>query len=428
MHFLSRTDYLSLGVPKDNERSLSVFFLSTRALIYALLPVSAMVGPKSSLRQRSVRRKKSGAVPDTQFSSAPFHVSSETNPKDSKITSAQEPDSTGLRETLPEWPITSGGFSTRTVIRDRQMRGDFYFNPLITHQAGTMYFNFPAPRKMAPTTFPEPEHLEPDDQMEIGMALGSPSHPPPGWKSQARLEISSRLDSPEPFEPVTGWDISSASSKQKPSKWKMFSLFGRKSSTTTFYQLQSNAATTSETNYVQFPPLSSTAKPHEQSTSPPQKTKIHKAELKRANTAPSNFNFQESSAYLKSDNSLEIRLDTVPLLNVEIPNTQMERYSIMFGSVLKPDSQTSVLLARRQATLENIGGKEAVSEQVSIFEYIFSCHLTRARRRRRGLNWTCHCRVASQHQILQNRNRFSIILTPATKPLTKISTSATAEV
>lgn len=42
------------------------------------------------------------------------------------------------------------------------------------------------------------------------------------------------------------------------------------------------------------------------------------------------------------------------LLNVEIPSVELERYSIMFGSVLQPNRGSSSLLARRQATLEKL--------------------------------------------------------------------------
>lgn len=44
------------------------------------------------------------------------------------------------------------------------------------------------------------------------------------------------------------------------------------------------------------------------------------------------------------------------MLNVDIPSIEMERYSVMFGSVLqKPASaSSSALLARRQATLQKL--------------------------------------------------------------------------
>lgn len=43
-----------------------------------------------------------------------------------------------------------------------------------------------------------------------------------------------------------------------------------------------------------------------------------------------------------------------PLLNVDIPSIKMERYSVMFNGVLQPQSSSSSLLARRQATLDRL--------------------------------------------------------------------------
>lgn len=43
-----------------------------------------------------------------------------------------------------------------------------------------------------------------------------------------------------------------------------------------------------------------------------------------------------------------------PFLDIEIPSIKMERYSVMFSNVLQPQATSSSLLARRQATLEKL--------------------------------------------------------------------------
>jgi hypothetical protein len=55
------------------------------------------------------------------------------------------------------------------------------------------------------------------------------------------------------------------------------------------------------------------------------------------------------------------------MLDVDIPSIQLERYSVMFGSVLqKPTSTASSLLARRQATLDKLKTvNEALASKVS---------------------------------------------------------------
>jgi hypothetical protein len=341
-----------------------------------------MAGLKSSSRKSGTMR-----IRDVMSSSAPFHVSSDTLLRNANLQGKRKVEYARL-EILPERPRTSGGFSTRKVVDKRQIRDDLHFNPPTAPQIGTTYYDFPLPGISTPTalrTLPlrdytpepsEPEYIEPDAQMEIGMALGSPSHPPMRWKSNIQLGMPDEHDLPESFEPVTGWNISSAPSKQKLSKWKMFGgIFGKKPSTTTFYQVQPNATTIREADYAPFSsPASSAGRlPGRGRANSEKKLKSHKADVKRSNTVPLDFNFQEASSSVKShDPPPEIRLDGGPLLNVEIPSTQMERYSVMFGSVLKPNAQTSSLLARRQATLDKIKTvNEATAKRVSISKVTF---------------------------------------------------------
>ena len=51
--------------------------------------------------------------------------------------------------------------------------------------------------------------------------------------------------------------------------------------------------------------------------------------------------------------SPQLPLNTEPLLQVEIPSVQLERYSVMFSNLLQPPT-TSTLLYRRQAHMEEL--------------------------------------------------------------------------
>jgi hypothetical protein len=57
-----------------------------------------------------------------------------------------------------------------------------------------------------------------------------------------------------------------------------------------------------------------------------------------------------------------LRLESSPMLDVDIPRIEMERYSVMFGSLLKP--RDSSLLTRRQATLEKLRDPGDPAEKV----------------------------------------------------------------
>jgi hypothetical protein len=150
--------------------------------------------------------------------------------------------------------------------------------------------------------------------------------------------------------------------------------------------------TTVDSDYVDFGEPAITSEKIEKKPSKPRgrgrtnserKTEKHKPDMKRANTAPLSFDFHEHDGRMQAPMP-EITIDGGPMvdsihqpiqlqvnhgglmLDVAIPSVQMERYSIMFGSVLqKPVSTntTSSLLARRQATLDRL---KTVNEELTL--------------------------------------------------------------
>jgi hypothetical protein len=215
------------------------------------------------------------------------------------------------------------------------------------------------------------------------MALGSPTHQPTNWQSQAPFQSSTRNETPDSVDTYVDNEAHvAAPSKQKASKWKIFGgLFGgRKNqggSPQAFYQLQPEGAvvqTTAESDYVNFGEPSSSEPKTPKSrgrgrTNSHRKAEKHKPDMKRAQTAPLNFEFPASNRGRTQTTTPEITLDGGPLnvhpgkrqahggplLDVDIPSIEMERYSVMFGSLLqKPTTTSSSLLARRQATLDRL--------------------------------------------------------------------------
>jgi hypothetical protein len=327
---------------------------------------------------------------------------------------------------LPERPKTSNGPTTQVTIRRtdsrRETKDDLHFNPLALHGTGrTSFYDFPLPGRTPtpdsrllesslllpqkslasqPTT---PEVMEAGSRnilvspMEIGMALGSPSHPTAGWQQQSQPEFTATAPSLDIMSESVASTLP-APPKQKASKWKMFGgLFGGKKNIETqhqpFYQLQPETtqqgvtvATTTETSYTSLggpPPLNkepseSRSKGRSVST---RKTKKKEArpDVKRSNTLPpSRSEFQAASGWGTPKLTLEggplnetTQVAHKPLghkLDVDIPSIELERYSVMFGNVLQTGSNTtSSLLARRQATLERLRTvNEALASKVGL--------------------------------------------------------------
>jgi hypothetical protein len=371
---------------------------------------------------------RGGRGRDTTFPSAPIHVSkdAQANNNIDETTVRLDAFSTQNREQLPERPSTSAGPASsipkRRHAEKRETKDDLHFHPLASHGKGTTFYNFPlpgslptpasSPKDNAPPTprkSPSPRPPTPAEsvevvstpppttmevpQAEIGMALGSPAHPPPTFQyHQSLLETHAISPSPDHMDgPTEDWN---RAAKQKTKGWKLFGgLFGgkRPAPQTAFYQLQPEGSvrTTVEANGTFADrPVTGDSKPAKmrgrgRSVSE-RKSKKDRPDMKRTETAPLDFDFKTQNATKFNVATPEITLEGQaltdhsskplqkigkPLLDVDIPDVQMERYSIMFGSVLgKSSSTSSSLLARRQATLEKLKTvNEALVAKVCIF-------------------------------------------------------------
>lgn len=299
------------------------------------------------------------------------------------------------QSSVPERPSTSGGpartsdFPLRRDAWKRETRDDFDFPP---PGAGTVaYYDFPVPGGL-PTPESSPKELlspwkesharsattdsieiDLDQAMEasgmaIGMAIGSPTHAPTAWNPQRFGHAHS--PSPDPTE--VSMDRSPMPPKHK-SKWKMFGgLFGggKKQATVqaqNFYQLQVQRTSTEQ-------------QPIRGWTTSEQHSSQKKPDVTRANTAPTRFDLhhgQENPEILVDGSRLEDNPQQRRnaggnlMLDVNIPSVEMERYSVMFGSLLSgpaaPTATTPNLLARRQATLDRLKVvNEELAQQVCI--------------------------------------------------------------
>ncbi|GAW21567.1 hypothetical protein ANO14919_110900 [Xylariales sp. No.14919] len=224
----------------------------------------------------------------------------------------------------------------------------------------------------------------------IGMALGSPTHPPnfsSTWNTQNA--VPTRKDS----HPIATPPASRSSSvdtfdmpiSRKPSgKWKLFSLFARKQSDQSVPAVSisdpnglSGANRPKEGAVAVSQPLPSDSRnPARSNTTSSRKTPKHKPIVVRSQTMPLNvvvdkYDQKPRAGEKQGDGQfgrIPIALDTnpesssavKPLLNVEIPDVRLERYSVMFDGVLKSNPS---LLSRRQATMPKLKSIEDAVER-----------------------------------------------------------------
>jgi len=315
------------------------------------------------------------------------------------------------RNQLPQRPSTSAGpassFTKRKHAEKRETKDDLHFNPLAAHGKRTTFYNFPlpgalptpatTPRSSPPPPPPKSELARPSTPdsieippMEIGMALGSPAHPPTIYQPEPADAYHDymRSNSPEHVDGSVDGSLSSPPVlRRKTSRWKTLGgLFGGKKNTQSFYQLQPEAPQPPPVpveHYVLFDEnqQSDKSSTYPGGTKSERKSKKNKPDMKRANTAPLNFDFADPNRYQNQTPEITLegeRLgDSGPshttcsggLLDIDIPSIQMERYSIMFSGVLQKSGSTttsSSLLARRQATLDKLKTvNEAIASKVS---------------------------------------------------------------
>ena len=347
---------------------------------------------------------------DADFPSAPIHVTGAAQVKIIGISTARPSESSRAeRNGLPVRPSTSGGpapnNSKRKGAEKRETKDDLHFNSLRAHGSGTTVYDFPLPGSLLTPSNPPKSHppirtsslpcADTHDQMgptaaklgvppmKIGMTLGSPTHQPANWQSQAQIMYSARNATPDSVDTYVDYDVHVAGPlKQKSSKWKLFGgLFGatkknQGGSPQTFYQLQPEEVVvknTTDADYMDFgePVSLGNQRPSKSKgwgrTNSQRNVKKQKPDLRRAQTAPLNFDVQDSTRGRIVTRAPEITLDRGPLLDVNIPSVEMERYSVMFGGLLQnTPGTTSSLLTRRQATLDRLKTvNEALALKVS---------------------------------------------------------------
>lgn len=312
---------------------------------------------------------------------------------------------------MPARPSTSGGpnakasaflgLTMRPAADKRMSKDDLYLNGytgsrkaiqpywkgarggLPTPESSPEMYQYPvaSPPFMAPARLETPESLS-SGEIQIGMALGSPSHPPPAtyasWQPQS-IENRRPLTPPELYQPPVR--------RPKTQKRKLFgNLFGsRKNAEATkpdpeFNESNSMLSSTVMTTAVGAAGwVSGENTPVRSNTVADRKMPKYKPIVIRSNTAPAmDSPMVESSGsrpgraqgeymqndFLSPDPVPELSAPSTstatstssPFLDIEIPSIKMERYSVMFGSVLNTGgtSNSSSLLARRQATLEKL--------------------------------------------------------------------------
>lgn len=227
------------------------------------------------------------------------------------------------------------------------------------------------------------------------MALGSPSHPPnftDTWKSQNAVRPSKdshHIASPRASRSSSVDTFDMPVSRKPTGKWKLFGLFGRKQSNqsvpavtisdpnglygTNRPEETAAASQASLSSGLRSPTRSNTTS----SRKPPKYTPI----VVRSQTMPLGV---KADAYEKPrgrekrrdgnfgripialDKAVESCPAAKPLLNVEIPDVRLERYSVMFGSVLNSNPS---LLSRRQANVQKLKSVDDVVERAQVSSY-----------------------------------------------------------
>ncbi|KAK8060409.1 hypothetical protein PG996_010339 [Apiospora saccharicola] len=298
---------------------------------------------------------------------------------------------------MHERPSTSGGPSSRLLQADsfnfdkydkRVSRDDFYVSlkpegglrpRQISPATGTATTGLPTPEaspnsiatsqaQIPVIRLPTPESAS--DSSSIGMAIGgSPVRQQTASSSQQTLRPVFSRNPTSPLSAVesVGSTESSPGAKKQTGKWKLFGRFGKK---------HSESAQPSPTTSVSSNDAKGASRPGQASAVPrvegernvarnntvsaPKTPGRHKPVVVRSATMPYMDQPQPSrpnNASASTDTFRGAGNGAPPasgLLNVDIPDSNMERYSIMFGDVLKNNNSASSLLARRQATLNKL--------------------------------------------------------------------------
>ncbi|POS78394.1 hypothetical protein DHEL01_v203223 [Diaporthe helianthi] len=208
-------------------------------------------------------------------------------------------------------------------------------------------------------------------EIPIGMALGSPPlRPDPSpsrWKAQFPPASPRTVSSSGPLS--AGAAPVNSLQRKKTGKRKLFGLFGKRrdeSQGLAQSDARKSTITLARTIEVSSSSINLAAKstPTRSNTQAERKVPKHKPIMIRSNTVPQNADAppsQPKSAGLPGRQENAYRqppANSPPIpsfLDVKIPDTKLERYSVMFSDVLGPrppkQEHSESLLSRRQATL-----------------------------------------------------------------------------
>ncbi|PHH92526.1 hypothetical protein CDD83_7023 [Cordyceps sp. RAO-2017] len=194
----------------------------------------------------------------------------------------------------------------------------------------------------------------------IGMALGSPTHPPDykmtPWAPTFTPTVTTTVEaqSPSRDEP----------SRSKSRKWGFFTRSRSKRGRDTKHDDQPASTPSSSGSHIRTTPTSA-PDTRDALLSPRQhrpliKTQTDPTLARGASASPLARNAADLPGLIRKDtreifqaSPFSPMLPSDNLLDVEIPDVTMERYSVMFGHLLENRSTTS-LLARRQATRDRL--------------------------------------------------------------------------
>ncbi|KAL1874542.1 hypothetical protein Daus18300_003561 [Diaporthe australafricana] len=236
--------------------------------------------------------------------------------------------------------------------------------------------NFPVIHEVSiPIRVQTPESIT-SGEIPIGMALGSPPlRPDPSpsrWQAQFPPASPQTTSYSEPSS--AGAAPVGSLQRKKTGKRKLFGLFGggrKKEEAQALAQSDAGKSTITLARTVEVSTSSvnvpAKPTPTRSNTQAERKVPRHKPIMIRSNTMP--FNADEPPTQPKSAGLLgrqgnayrqpQANLPPLPsFLDVNIPDTKLERYSVMFSDVLghpapKQDTSGSLLL-RRQATLQRL--------------------------------------------------------------------------
>lgn len=233
--------------------------------------------------------------------------------------------------------------------------------------------HYPGSREaLIPIRMPTPESITSGD-IPIGMALGSPAHipsEPSRWQAQfppASPQVSDQSAFPSPAMSGPGGSLQ----RKKTGRRKLFGgLFGGSKKNTGGEEGSRGLTSIMKGSHGSSATVSALPNapktPTRSNTQSDVRTPKHKPLTLRSNTMPYNKGdpsegYGSNSAYMRQGNDgRQLQpppIPPIPRLEVRIPDTKMERYSVMFSDLLKENGKqepATSLLARRQATLERL--------------------------------------------------------------------------